>query len=189
MLAGDISCSAVDVLAVRRIRLDDHADVRYLHVRSMHAQCGDALSETELAAFAGFVMSAAYSDLLRAEEVHGAFLDGRLVGTASWLANSDDGETARIASVFVHPMFARLGIGGRLLGELEARAAQSGFDQLGTAATINAVPFFEHYGYAEASRGVKPFGPRCWLPVAFLRKRTPRPVRVRGGVTPKAEGR
>ena len=128
-----------------------------------------------------FVESAAYSDLLRTEEVHGAFIDRQLIGTASWLANSDDGETARIASVFVHPVFTRLGIGGRLLGEVEARAAQSGFDQLGATATINAVPFFERHGYAEASRGVKAFGPACWLPVAFLRKRASRIVRAGSG--------
>jgi putative acetyltransferase len=166
--AGDISCSAV---AIRRVGLDDHSNVRHLHVRAMRLQCGDALSDAELAAFASFVESPDYSDLLRAEEVHGAFVDGQLIGTASWLANGDDGETARIASVFVHPMFVRLGIGGRLLAEVEGRATLSGFDQLGASATINAVPFFERYGYAEASRGVKAFGPECWLPVAFLRKR------------------
>jgi putative acetyltransferase len=165
-------------IAIRRVGIDDHADVRHLHARAMRAQCGDALTDAELAAFAAFVGSPGYSDALRVEEVHGAFLDGQLIGSASWLANSDDGETARIGSVFVHPMFARMGIGGRLLGEVEARACQSGFEALGASATINAVPFFERYGYAEASRGVKAYGPDCWLPVAFLRKRVPRPGRA-----------
>jgi putative acetyltransferase len=175
-------------LSIRRVGLDDHSDVRHLHVRAMRAQSGDALSDAELAAFADYVGSPGYSDLLRSEEVHGAFLDGQLIGTASWLANGDDGETARIASVFVHPMFARLGIGGRLLGEVEARAAQSGFDQLGASATINAVPFYERYGYTEASRGVKAFGPTCWLPVAFFRKRIPRLQRA-GNDAPDLAGR
>lgn len=161
-------------VAVHRVGLDNHAQVRYLHGRAMRCQCGDALSDAELAAFLACVDSPAYSDVLRAEEVHGAFIDGQLIGTASWLANSDDGETARIASVFVDPLFVRLGIGGRLLAEVEARAGQSGFDQLGASATINAIPFFERYGYTEASRGVKTFGPDCWLPVAFLRKRAGR---------------
>jgi putative acetyltransferase len=167
-LADGVAWKAV---AVRRVGLDDHSQVRYLHTRAMHALCGDALSDAELGAFLAFVDSPAYSDHLRTEEVHGAFMDGQLIGTASWLANADDGETARIASVFVHPMFTRLGLGGRLLAAVEARAGQSGFDALGASATINAVPFFERYGYAEASRGVKAFGPECWLPVAFLRKR------------------
>jgi len=140
----------------------------------MRSQSGDALSDTEIAAFLAFVGSPAYSDCLLAEEVHGAFVDGQLVGTASWHVTGDDGQTARIASVFVHPLFTRLGIGGRLLTEVETRARRSGFDQLGTSTTVNAVAFFERYGYQEASRGVKAFGPGCWLPVAFLRKRVSR---------------
>jgi GNAT superfamily N-acetyltransferase len=163
--------AAWKAVAVRRVGLDDHAQVRYLHARAMRALSGDALSDGELAAFLAFVGQPAYSDHLRTEEVHGAFMDGLLIGTASWLANADDGETARIASVFVHPMFARLGLGGRLLAEVEARAAQSGFETLGASAIISALPFFERYGYAEASRGVKALGPACWLRVAFLRKR------------------
>jgi putative acetyltransferase len=177
-LAGETVWSPV---AVRRISLDDHSLVRHVHARAIRAHCSDALSETELAGCLEFVGSPAYSDHLLAEEVHGAYVDSRLVGTASWLANGDDGEMARIASVFVDPMFWRLGLGARLLAEVETRAARSGFDQLGASATINAVPFFERRGYAEASRGVKAFGPACWLPVAFLRKRVVRLARRRTG--------
>ncbi len=163
--------AALSPVSLRRVGLDDHADVRYLHAQSMRSQCGDSLSDAELAAFLTFVGSPDYCDRLRAEELHGAYFEGQLVGTASWLVNGDDGKTARIASIYVHPMFTRLGIGSRLLAEVEAGAFQSGFDHLGASATINAVPFFEYHGYTEASRGVKAFGPACWLPVAFLRKR------------------
>jgi GNAT superfamily N-acetyltransferase len=173
--------TACNVVAIRQVGLDEHSHLRHLHARAMRSQTGDALSDAEVAAFIAFVNSPAYSDLLRSDEVHGAFVDGQLIGTASWLVNGDDGETARIASVFVHPMFARLGIGGRLLAEVEGRASQAGFDQLGASVTINAVPFFERRGYAEASRGVKAFGPSCWLPVAFLRKRVPRLLRAGNG--------
>jgi GNAT superfamily N-acetyltransferase len=169
--AGGIAWSTV---VIRQIGLDDHSNVRHLHARSMRAQSGDALSDAEIAAFLAFVASPGYSDCLLAEEVHGAFVGGQLVGTAAWHVNGDDGQAARIASVFVHPLFVRLGIGGRLLAEVEGRARRSGFDQLGTSATANAVAFFRRYGYQEASRGVKAFGPDCWLPVAFLRKRVPR---------------
>lgn len=166
--------AAWKAVAVRRVGLDDYSQVRYLHARAMRTQCGDALSDGELGNFLAFVESPAFSDHLRTEEVHGAFLDGQLIGTASWLANADDGETARIASVFVHPMFARLGLGGRLLAEVEGRAVQSGFDLVGASSILSALPFFERYGYMEASRGVRACGPECWLPVAFLRKRISR---------------
>jgi GNAT superfamily N-acetyltransferase len=165
-------------VTIRRVGIDDHSSVRYLHIKSMAAQSVDALSDAEMAGFAAFVRSPAYSECLLAEDVYGALVDGQLVGTASWHVNGDDGRTARISSVFVDPLFGRLGIGRRLLGEVEARAVQSGFGQFGISATINAVSFFEKLGYREASRGIKTFGPECSLPVAFLRKILPHLART-----------
>src|SRR5262245_48996200 len=114
-------------IAIRRIGIDDHSDVRYLHVRSMTEQTFGALSDTEVAAFAAFANSPDYSDYILAEDMYGAFVDGQLVGTAAWQFNGDDGRVARISSVFVHPTFGRLGIGRRVLAEVETRAFRSGF--------------------------------------------------------------
>jgi ribosomal protein S18 acetylase RimI-like enzyme len=171
-------------IAIRRIGIDDHSNVRYLHIRSMREQSLAALSEAEVAAFAAFVSSPSYSDYLKTEEMYGAFLDGQLIGTAAWQFNGDDGRVARISSVFVDPLFSRLGIGRRLLAEVETRAFRSGFAQLGTSSTINAVAFFEKLGYREASRGVRTLAPDCSLPVAFLRKSVPLLMRTRN--TPAA---
>lgn len=165
-----IEATVTNPVTVRRIGIDDHANVRYLHAKAMTSQSTDALTDAEIAAFVAFVGSAAYSDMLMVEDIYGAFIDGQLIATAAWHVSGDDGQVARISSVFVHPLFVRHGLGRRLLAEVEARAAQSGFDQLGTSATANAVPFFERLGYLVASRGVKQFGPDCSLPVAFMRK-------------------
>lgn len=172
-----IEATVSDPTTIRRIGIDDYANVRYLHAKAMTSQSADALSDAEVVAFVAFVRSPAYSDMLMAEDIYGAFIDGQLIGTAAWHVSGDDGQVARISSVFVHPLFARHGLGRRLLTEVEARAGQSGFDQLGTSATINAVPFFERLGYLVASRGVKQFGPDCSLPVAFLRKSVSRAAR------------
>jgi ribosomal protein S18 acetylase RimI-like enzyme len=166
-----------DGIVIRRIGVDDHSNVRHLHAKAMTSQSADALSDAEIAAFVAFVRSPAYSDMLMGEDVHGAFVDGQLIGTAAWHVSGDDGQVARISSVFVHPLFIGRGLGRRLLAEVEARANQSGFDQLGTSATANAVAFFEKLGYQVASRGVKTYGPGCALPVAFLRKSVPRTAR------------
>src|SRR5215470_15532225 len=125
-----------NAIAIRRIGIDDHANVRYLHIRAMTEQTFGALSDAEVAAFAAFANSPAYSDFILAEDMYGAFIDGQLVGTAAWQFNGDDGRVARISSVFVHPLFARLGIGRRVLTEVETRALRSGFVQLGTSATV-----------------------------------------------------
>jgi GNAT superfamily N-acetyltransferase len=155
-------------LQVRPIGLDDFSELRYLHARSLSAQTVDVLTDEEVAAFEALVYSPAYTHMLMQEEVFGAWLEDELVGTVSWHAIGDDGQSAGIGPVFVH--YARLGIGRRLLAEAEARARQSGFDKFAGWATANAVPFFEHFGYRIVSRGVKTLSPTCSLPVAFLRK-------------------
>lgn len=164
-------------VSIRLVGVDEHAHVRHLHATSMVSQSADSLTECEIQAFVALVRSPAYSDVLKDENLYGAFIDGQLIGTASWQVSGDDGQAARISSVFVDPMFMRLGIGGRLLAEVEARAFQSGFNQFAISATLNAVPFFERAGYQSASRGVKTMGPDCALPVAFLRKSVPRMAR------------
>ncbi len=165
-------------LTIRLVGMDEHTHVRHLHTKSMENQSADSLTDTEFQAFATFVRSSDYSDILKEENLYGAFTEGQLIGTASWQVNGDDGQMARISSVFVDPMFLRLGIGGRLLTEVEARAFQSGFNQLSISTTLNAVPFFEKAGYQVASRGVKALGTNCLLPVAFLRKSVPRLARA-----------
>ena len=64
-------------ITIRRIGIDDHSNVRYLHTKSMIAQSVDALSQAEIEAFVAFVGSPAYSDCLIAEDVYGAFVDGQ----------------------------------------------------------------------------------------------------------------
>ena len=158
-------------LALRPIGLDDFSSLRYLHVSALRAQTLDVLSEEEAAAFARLVYSPAYVSLVMREEAVGAWLDGELVGTVSWHAGGNTGSVASIGGIFVrHP---RLGIGGRLLAEAEARVHQCGFARLSACATANALPFFLRHGYEEVSRGVRSLSVGCVLPVTFVKKCLP----------------
>lgn len=158
-------------LTLRPIGIDDFANLRYLHATSLRGQTLDVLSEEEVAAFDRLVYSPAYASLLMKEEVYGAWLDGELIGTVSWHAAGNSGAMASIGGIFVrHP---RLGIGRRLLAEVEARAHQCGFERLSACATANAVPFFLKFGYEKVSRGVRSLSFDCVLPVTFVKKRLP----------------
>ena len=142
VLAGAI---AWDVIAIRRIGMDDHSSVRHLHAKAMTSQSADALSDAEVAAFVAFVRSVAYSDMLMTEDVHGAFVDGQLIGTAAWHVNGDDGQVARISSVFVHPLFARRGLGllgGAMAAGLSQGAASACVPAALESATIQAASLF-----------------------------------------------
>ncbi len=166
-----------DRLALRLLGLDDFSAVRHLHANALRSQTVGVLSEAEVVAFTKLVYSSTYATLLLKEEMLGAWLDGELVGSAGWQANTATGLTARIGSIFVrHP---RYGIGTRLLAEVEARAHQSGFNRMAVGVTANAVPFFVRFGYAVASHGKKTFTLGCALPVTFLRKELSAPRSAR----------
>ena len=162
-----------DRLQLLPLAPDDFSAVRHLHATSLRAHTVGVLSEAELMAFVRLVYSPAYVAVLGKEEVTCAWLDGELVGTASWQANAPSGHVARIGCIFVrHQGF---GIGQRLLAVVEARAQHCGFTRLAAGVTANAVPFFKRQGYAVASRGVKTLSLGCALPVTFLRKDAPDP--------------
>jgi GNAT superfamily N-acetyltransferase len=161
-----------DRLTLLPLGPDDFSAIRHLHATSLRAQTVGVLSDAELAAFVRLVHSPIYFDVLAREEMICAWLDGELVGSASWQANAPSGHVARIGCIFArHQGF---GIGQRLLAAVEARAQQCGFSRFAVGVTANAVPFFRKQGYAVASHGVKTLA-GCALPVTFLRKDAPDP--------------
>ena len=95
---------------------------------------------------------------------------GRVVGGGGWSrrqkpfggdgAHGEEGdglldpatEAARVRAFFVHPDFARRGIGRRLLAECERAARAEGFTRLELVATLPGVPLYAACGFAEVGR-------------------------------------
>lgn len=61
-------------------------------------------------------------------------------------------DAARIRAFFVHPDWARRGIGGQILKISEAAASACGFKSLTLGATLPGVPLYRTYGFEERSR-------------------------------------
>jgi GNAT superfamily N-acetyltransferase len=61
-------------------------------------------------------------------------------------------DAARIRIFFVHPQWARRGIGRRLLAESEAAARRAGFRRLDLAAMHTGVPLYASCGYRAVER-------------------------------------
>lgn len=155
-------------LLIKPLAIDDFSVLRHLHATSMRKHTMGVLSEAEVTAYSEFVYSPAYAEMLMKREVYCAWLDGALVGSVSWQANAANGLSARIGCIFSR--YPGVGIGRRLLREAELRAHIGGFARLGAGVTANAAPFFQRFGYAAVSSGVKTLSPACALPVVFLRK-------------------
>lgn len=160
-------------MTIRRVGMDDWASVRYVHATAFRVLASRDCEPAEAEAFADFVRSQDYADRLLAENLHAGWLDGELVGTAGWIPADDSGALARITSVFVRPLFTRLGIGRRLALDAEARARAAGFERFSARATLNSVGFFEKLGYDVTSHGIHVIATEQGMPITYMRKHEP----------------
>jgi len=79
-------------------------------------------------------------------------------------------EAAKIRAFFVHPDWARRGIGSRLLEMCEAAAWAEGFSRCEMGATLPGVPLYRRHGYAEGERIELPLANGETLPVVKMEK-------------------
>jgi GNAT superfamily N-acetyltransferase len=61
-------------------------------------------------------------------------------------------DAAKIRAFFIHPDWARRGIGGLILEACETAARDAGFKRLEMGATLTGVPFYRAKGYVELER-------------------------------------
>jgi len=69
-----------------------------------------------------------------------------------------DDVAGEVAAVYVHPAFARRGVGGALYADLERAAREHGVDSLGLWASLNAVGFYERQGFERVAEHDHEFG-------------------------------
>jgi GNAT superfamily N-acetyltransferase len=76
-------------------------------------------------------------------------------------------EAARIRAFFVHPAWARRGVGSAILEACFTAAREAGFQRLELMATLPGVPLYQAFGFeaAEAVETLLPDG----VPVSFVR--------------------
>jgi GNAT superfamily N-acetyltransferase len=111
---------------------------------------------------------------------------GGPVGSGGWMAVDDapaGAWRAKIRSVFVHPQWARKGIGRRLVQHAEAEAARAGFWHFEIDATLSGVPLYHHLSYREVRRCGYPLPDGTTLPVILMEKALTRTAMLSQWVT------
>jgi len=98
-----------------------------------------------------------------------------LFGGDQWRAREDDlldpvCDAAKIRAFFVHPDWARQGIGTLILDACEAAAKAAGFRRLEMGATLSGVPFYAAKGYAALEQVNVPLGDNEFLPIVRMAK-------------------
>src|SRR5271154_5642707 len=80
-------------------------------------------------------------------------------------------DAAKIRAFFVHPGWARRGVGSRILEVCETAAAAAGFRRLEMGATLTGVPLYRARGYVEEEHHEVPLRPGVSLPIVRMVKR------------------
>ncbi len=79
-------------------------------------------------------------------------------------------DAAKIRAFFVHPDWARRGIGSRLLEMCEEAAKAEGFTRCEMGATLPGVPLYRRHGYVEGERVELPLANGETLPIVKMGK-------------------
>jgi GNAT superfamily N-acetyltransferase len=77
---------------------------------------------------------------------------------------------AKVRAIFVHPQFARRGLGTLILARVEAEARAAGFHRYEMGSTLTGVPLYRLKGYAEVERIAVPLKNGETLPVVKMVK-------------------
>jgi GNAT superfamily N-acetyltransferase len=127
------------------------------------------------------------SQLIRDGTYFVAEADGQIVGCGGWsqrqTAYGGDRaktapdplrdpatEPAMIRAFFVHPAYARRGIGRRIMELAEAGAAAAGFKTIEIVATLPGVPLYATFGYVSIARFDVALPNGAAMPVERMRK-------------------
>jgi GNAT superfamily N-acetyltransferase len=79
-------------------------------------------------------------------------------------------DAAKIRAFFVHPGWARRGIGSRILALCEDAARCEGFTRFEMGATLTGVPLYRRWGYRELERFEAPLANGLTLPIVRMAK-------------------
>ena len=84
-------------------------------------------------------------------------------------------DAAKVRAIFVHPKFARMGLGSLLLEAAENAAMAEGFKRFEMGSTLTGVTLYTLKGYREVSRVMVPVGGREEIEVVRMVKETGKP--------------
>ena len=99
-----------------------------------------------------------------------------LYGGDVWIAREDSllnpaTDAAKIRAFFVHPNWARRGIGTLILNACEKAALAAGFTRFEMGATLTGIPLYQARGYIALEDLEVPLGDGLSLPIVRMQKR------------------
>ena len=171
---------------LRLASLDDVAEIeRLIEMSVLALQAGD-YTPAQMAGALGGVFGVD-RQLIRDRSYFVADRDGRIVGCGGWsrrqtlfgsdaIEGKDDAElrpgidAARIRAFFVHPGFARKGVGSQIMRACEDAARAHGFTSLTLVATLTGEKLYVRHGFTAVERTSAQLGNGEALPMIVIQK-------------------
>jgi len=154
---------------IRKASISDQTEIERLIAESVRGLSGEYYSERQIELSIKTVFGVD-TELIRDETYFVAEVDETIVGCGGWskrktlygasrYENSRDSneldpqiDAAKIRAFFIHPGYARKGIGKAILETCEAEAKSFGFRSAEMMATLPGVKLYAVCGYAEGER-------------------------------------
>jgi predicted N-acetyltransferase YhbS len=195
MSPADLSESMVDRLSTAQASLWPLRLAREADVAALEAMIPMSVRALQASYYSSKQMDAALESvfgvdrqLIRDSTYFVAEHDGRIVGCGGWsrrrsLYGGDHGrqaedgsldptqDAARIRAFFVHPSWARRGIGRSIMVGCEHAIVAAGFRAVDIVATLSGEPLYASFGYAVVSRYEIVIAGDLALPVVRMTKK------------------
>ena len=168
----------VSLIRIRPARRADVPAIEELHRASVRRLAAGYYSPAQVESF--LAAGTLDRELVEGATYYVAEVGDTLVGSGGWQVVRHGTRRpwrATIRAIFVHPDWARRGIGRRLVTRAENAAARAGFTSFELEATLPGVPLYRSLGYREVARCGYATPDGAILPVVRMEKVHPWPAR------------
>lgn len=141
----------------------DAAGIKNAHRASIRNLCRGHYTAEQIQVWSGRLRVQGYRNAMnRGEKMYVAKANGRIIGFSALIGKE-------VRAVYVHPKFAKKGVGKKLLAAVELAARRMKLKILRLNSSLNAVPFYQSHGYKTLRRTTHLIG-TCQIPCIAMRK-------------------
>jgi GNAT superfamily N-acetyltransferase len=176
-----IASQALEPISIRVATFDDRPAILELHRLSLRKLGRKFYSDVEIESYLRHAPT--LEDYLLADGTYFvAHVGGQLAGCGGWSLKTPDycmiaGDAIlpaiplpRVRAMFVHPEFARRGIGRYLLADIERAILKLDYPGIRIDSTLGGVPLYERCGYKRIGRTLAVLPDGCRMRFVCLQK-------------------
>lgn len=152
-------------ISVRKAQLQDVEQICRVHIASVRGLCANDYTPRQIEAWVGKLTPKRHLEAMEetGEIMFVAEKEKAIIGFSSVFENE-------LCAVYVHPNYARQGVGTMLLNAVETEAISQKIEKLEFSASINAKPFYQRHGYKVIDRSFHTLRSGVRIPCFLMEK-------------------